>query len=100
MMHYTAAQIEAILELEGGSQRLIPAAELAQMREHDKPTVMKGCICPPNHEGKRHEPDRDGYLHINPSCEEHGLHSRFIPRSRLTQYDCRTMGVIHSRKGN
>ena len=97
--HWTEAQLEALLELEGdGSQRLLTPAELREMQEQDRPAVTKGCICPHNHEP--FTVNGETIICTSPQCQLHGCRSRFIPRSRLTQFDCRTPGVVHGRKAS
>ena len=87
MTRWTEEQIEAMIEL-GVPDDSAPA-------EPTRPVVATQCICPNNH-----EPDAHGMLITSPSCQLHGCRSRFIPVSRLTQQSARTVGVIHSHKGN
>jgi hypothetical protein len=95
MKRWSAAQLEALLELEGdGTQRLLSPAETAQLQGDDLP-VKKGCICP-----NSHKPNSDGLIFTSPACQLHGCHTRFVQRSRLTEYDLRTPGIIHGRKAS
>ena len=84
---WTEAQIEAALELDGLGHKL------ATPEKQELRAVSQGCICPNNH-----EPDKDGFIVTSPSCLLHGCRTQFIPRSRLTEFDLRTPGVIHGRK--
>ena len=91
---WTLAQIEAMLELDGSStQRLVSQEELVEMERQEIPAVQVQCVCRNNHEPV------DGFIFTSPSCQQHGIRSKFLTQSRLTQYDERTVGVVHNTRG-
>jgi hypothetical protein len=95
---YSDDQIEALMAMDG--QRLISESELS-LRENPRPAVQLACICPPNHEGIRHAPNKDGFIITSPSCLEHGCRSRYLAHgSSLNARDFRTVGAVHARRGS
>jgi hypothetical protein len=87
---WTPAQIEAMLALDGGTQRLVKPEEIAAMKEAARPAVSKGCICTNNH-----QPDSEGLIFTSPACAIHGLKSRYIESTGRNQRDARTVGATH-----
>ena len=79
---------------ESHNQRIVSPAELAAMREADRPAVSKGCIC-----GPPVEIDGEMYVVRCPSCEipGHGAHSRYTERSALSTREKRRDGHQHSQ---
>ena len=74
-------------------QRIVPPAELAAMREADRPAVSKGCICPKLKE----EIDGVMYKVICPACEIHGTHSRYVPRPGVSTREMRRDAHMHTQ---
>lgn len=74
-------------------QRIVSPAELAAMREADRPAVSKGCIC-----GPPVEIDGEMYVVRCPSCEMpgHGAHSRYIARPGVSSREMRRDAHRHS----
>lgn len=93
------AQLKASLELDGLGHTLLDEEETKRLKVDLRPIVQRGCICPPNHEGNRHEPTAQGFLITSPSCEVHGFHSPHVERTSLSRQDVRTVASIHSRGG-
>lgn len=83
---WTVEQLEAMIELDGGDQRVLPPDEL--------PIVKQQCVC-----RNGHQPDENGFVYVSPSCMAHGIRSKFVTMSRMTENSARTVGVIHSRNG-
>jgi len=79
---WTRAQIEAMIELGGGTERLVDEPEAQR---------YQGCICT-----NGHQPDENGNIYTAPSCELHGLRNHWIPQPALRRQDRRTEGVIHT----
>ena len=101
MTIWTAAQLEALILLEGDrTQAVMSPAEVAKMGQDARPAVTMGCICPKTItiDGVEYE-NKDGRpASIVPTCEIHGCKSRFIARTRLTQRDER-QPAVGNRKG-